>query len=227
MWALAEDEEGEDPTQLPPGWLQGSPAGDEEGEESDAPMSPPSSAPAPSSLIDVLCRKAQGACRAKFGPRIRSMLMAAYAEDPIGTAAMAKALLQSNPDLPTAKKQRGLELKRRRKAKVERKATLRKATELVVAACALDATVTGGGGGLDDSQPRNGGHPKSQSGKYITSSEGIEICFTFAKNARGACPDPCRNKRAHLCQICLGLHRNEKCDRSNNLGKGGKGERGK
>ena len=69
----------------------------------------------------------------------------------------------------------------------------------------------------------NGAHPKSQNGKYITSREGVEICFTFAKNGRNACPEPCRNKRAHLCQLCLGVHRSEECNSQNNQGKGEKG----
>ena len=215
VWALAEDEEGEDPAQLSPGWLQGSPAGDEEGEKSDASASPPSTAPAPSSLIDVFCRRAQSACKAEFGPRIRSMLMAAYAEDPIGTAAMAEALLQGNSDPPFKRRRRGLP----RRTSAQKRATSQlTATELVVAACALDATAAGRG---------NASHPKSQAGKFITSSEGVEICFTFAKNGRDAFPDPCRNNRAHICQICLGPHRNERCDRLNNLGKGRKGERGR
>ena len=86
----------------------------------------------------------------------------------------------------------------------------------------------GGGGGQGASQSQGGGgHPKSQNGKYITSREGVEICFTFAKNGRDACPEPCRNKRAHLCQLCLGVHRNEECNRANNQGKGGKGGKGK
>ena len=85
---------------------------------------------------------------------------------------------------------------------------------------------------MGTSQPRNGGHPKSQGGKYVISGEGIEICFTYAKNGPDACLGPCRNNRAHLCQICLGAHRNEECDRGNmhflvHPGKCGRGKRGK
>ena len=145
--------------------------------------------------------------------------MAAYAEDPIGTAAMAEALLQGNSDTPIKKR-------KRRTSAQKRAASQLTATELVVAACALDATATGRGSGA------NASHPKSQAGKFITSSEGVEICFTFAKNARDACPDPCRNNRAHLCQICFGAHRNAECDsdrvnmhRSPHPGKGGRGGR--
>ena len=212
VWSHVEDEEGEDSALLSP-WSppDDSPAGDEEGERSDASALQPAGVPAPSSVIDVLCRRAQSACKAELGPKIRSALMAAYDEDPIGTAAMAEALLRGNTDTPIKK--------RKRKTSAQKRASLQlTATELVVAACALDAAATG---------RANASHPKSQAGKFITSSEGVEICFTFAKNSCDACPDPCRNKRAHICQICLGPHRNERCDRLNNLGKGRKGERGR
>ena len=75
---------------------------------------------------------------------------------------------------------------------------------------------------------QDGGHPKELKGKYVTSREGVEFCFTLAKNGRDACREPCRNKRAHICQVCLGVHRNEEGGRASNqdkgAGKGGKGE---
>jgi len=142
---------------------------------------------------------------------------AAYEEDPTGITAKVKAQLQSGAHDPPPVADPTSPKKRKRTA-AQRKAKLTVTTY---------GAPPGGGGGQNATQSQNGGHPKSQAGKYITSREGIEICFTFAKNARDACPEPCRNKRAHLCQICLGPHRNEECDRSNNLGKGGKGGKGK
>ena len=151
VWALAEDEEDEALAQPPPGGLQSSSAEDEEGEEDEAPASLPSSAPAPSSLIDVLCRKVTPAS-------IRRMVTDAYAEDPIGIAAKAKAQLQAGARAPPPLSDPTV-AKRRRKSKAERMAT-----KLMVAACSFDVAPTGGGGGLGTSQPRNGGHPKSQGG---------------------------------------------------------------
>ena len=71
-------------------------------------------------------------------------------------------------------------------------------------------------------------HPRKKGHHFITTRDGTEICFTFAKGARDACPEPCQRSRAHNCQICLGPHRNEECGRANNQGgKGGKGGKGK
>jgi hypothetical protein len=61
----------------------------------------------------------------------------------------------------------------------------------------------------------------------LTTREGLEICFTFAKKDRDACPELCQNSRAHVCQICLGPHRSAECGRANNQSKGGKGGKGK
>ena len=120
---------------------------------------------------------------------------AAYEEDPTGITAKVQAQLQGggreHPPVsdPTI-------IKRRKKTRADKKA----AKVLVTAFTGGGAPPVGGGG---QGAPPGGGadnrtHPNSQNGKYITSREGVEICFTFAKNGRNACPEPCRNKRAHL-----------------------------
>ena len=127
---------------------------------------------------------------------------AAYEEDPTGITAKVRSQPQAGGHEPPPVSD-PTSLKRRKKTRAEKKRKV--------------------GSGAD-----NGTHPKSQNGKYITSRDGVEICFTFAKNGPDACPEPCRNKRAHLCQFCLGPHRNEECSRANKQGKGGgKGGKGK
>eukprot|EP00439_Symbiodinium_sp_Y106_P061920 s6279_g9.t1 len=66
-------------------------------------------------------------------------------------------------------------------------------------------------------------HPKKSGDMYITTAEGIEICFLFSKGRLGACPEPCKNCRAHVCQFCLGAHANLQCNHasSKTAGKGG------
>ena len=114
---------------------------------------------------------------------------AAYEEDPTGITAKVRSQPQVGGHEPPPVSD-PTSLKRRKKTRAEKK---RKAVS-----------------GAD-----NGAHPKSQNGKCITSRECVEICFTFAKNGRNACPEPCRNKRAHLCQLCLGMHRSEECNSQN------------
>ena len=114
---------------------------------------------------------------------------AAYEEDPTGITAKVRSQPQVGGHEPPPVSD-PTSLKRRKKTRAEKK---RKVVS-----------------GAD-----NGAHPKSQNGKYITSREGVEICFTYAKNGRNACPEPCRNKRAHLCQYCLGMHRCEECGSQN------------
>ena len=68
-----------------------------------------------------------------------------------------------------------------------------------------------------------GGHPRKRGQFYTTSREGVEICYSFAKGNRDACPEPCHANRAHICQHCLGPHRNSECQRANGGKGGGKG----
>ena len=61
-------------------------------------------------------------------------------------------------------------------------------------------------------------HPKKdRAGLYITTTEGREVCYRFAKGGESACPSPCAAKRAHVCQHCLQPHSNADC----RPGKGG------
>jgi len=70
----------------------------------------------------------------------------------------------------------------------------------------------GGGKGRGKGQHKGGAgdHPKkSQDGKlFITSREGEQICFGFAKG-RSCQSNPCN--RAHICQHCLQPHANASC----------------
>lgn len=64
----------------------------------------------------------------------------------------------------------------------------------------------GGGGGSSNQQAAqshrqpDAGHPKKRGTLYITTREGAEICFNFARGDRDKCPEPCRCDRAHVCQ---------------------------
>ena len=58
-------------------------------------------------------------------------------------------------------------------------------------------------------------HPQSWGKHYITTAEGQEICFRFAKGLKGGeCEEPCRDGRAHVCQLCLAKHPNLQCDQA-------------
>ena len=67
----------------------------------------------------------------------------------------------------------------------------------------------------------SGVHPRKFGKMFITTREGTEICYRFAKGASGACGEPCADKRAHVCQYCLGAHSNQSCS-----AKGGGGAKG-
>ena len=77
---------------------------------------------------------------------------------------------------------------------------------------------SGGGGGTV--------HPRKFGQTFITTREGTEICYRFAKGAANACAEPCADKRAHVCQYCLGVHTNQQCPNRNKEGGKAKG-RGK
>ena len=91
----------------------------------------------------------------------------------------------------------------------------------------------GGGGGNQGASPpttqapRWESHPRRKGRFFITIGDGTEICFSFAKGARDACPEPCQRTRAHVCQSCLGPHRNGECGWAKHGGKGGKGGKGR
>jgi hypothetical protein len=55
-------------------------------------------------------------------------------------------------------------------------------------------------------------HPrKDKDGRFTTTREGKQICFSFANGERGACRDPCGEGRTHVCQHCLQPHSNAAC----------------
>ena len=65
------------------------------------------------------------------------------------------------------------------------------------------------------------GHPrKARTGSYLTTRDGMQICFAWNRERdsckTGACPD----RRAHVCEQCLQPHRGLDC----NNGGGGKGQ---
>jgi hypothetical protein len=62
-----------------------------------------------------------------------------------------------------------------------------------------------------------GDHPrKDHRGRYTTTTDGRPICFNFNT---GKCKEPCRAKRAHLCQHCMQKHSIKGCDAFKNLQK--------
>lgn len=64
-------------------------------------------------------------------------------------------------------------------------------------------------------------HPRKLGNQFVTSRDGVQICYAFAKGQPGSCPEPCANNRCHCCQICLGPHPNVSCPKAKD--KGGKG----
>ena len=74
-----------------------------------------------------------------------------------------------------------------------------------------DSSDTGQAPPVKKKKSGGGDHPRSWGKQYITMQDGREICFTFAKGAVNACPEPCKDMRAHACQLCLGSHRNADC----------------
>ena len=63
----------------------------------------------------------------------------------------------------------------------------------------------GGKGAGGDAGP----HPRTDHrGRYITASDGRELCYKF-NNVK--CREPCPNKRALFCQICLKKHAARHC----------------
>jgi hypothetical protein len=57
-----------------------------------------------------------------------------------------------------------------------------------------------------------GSHPKKdRQNLFVTTAEGMQICFRYAKGEVPHCRDPCPDSRAHVCQKCLGRHPNASC----------------
>ena len=146
---------------------------------------------------------------------------AAYEEDPTGLTSKVRTQILGGKSASMDESPRP-----KKKTKAE-KAAARSAAHSPGA-----ASPGGSGGGQSASPsatqaPQWEAHPRKKGQLFITSRDGTEICFTFAKGARDAFPEPCQRSRAHVCQTCLGPHRNEECNRANQGGKGGKGGKGK
>jgi len=55
-------------------------------------------------------------------------------------------------------------------------------------------------------------HPrKDRKGRFTSTRDGTQICFRFTSGERDACPTPCPQGRAHVCQKCLQPHRTAGC----------------
>ena len=48
----------------------------------------------------------------------------------------------------------------------------------------------------------------------ITTREGAEICYKYARGERGACEGPCAKGRAHVRQKGLQPHTNAQCTKN-------------
>ena len=67
----------------------------------------------------------------------------------------------------------------------------------------------------------NRSHPRKWGGMFHSTAEGKELCYAWCKGSTpDSCPEPCKNGRAHKCQICLGSHQNRECQKEPPKGKG-------
>lgn len=142
------------------------------------------------------------------------------AQDILETNAAAIGRETPAPPLPGMGSSR--HAKKRRRIQEEKRAS----SQVSSAASGKGAGSGGGSGGT----PRREPFMKSKGGLYLTNSDGVELCFRYAKGTAGSCPEPCRDFRDHGCQLCLGRHPNSQCPRSQNKtegkteGGGGKGK---
>ena len=76
-----------------------------------------------------------------------------------------------------------------------------------------ECSESGGGSARHEDGPYGGKgeHPKKHNGMFMTTAEGQQVCFAWAKNH--TCSDPCAYSRAHVYQLCLGKHTNAQCGR--------------
>ena len=89
-------------------------------------------------------------------------------------------------------------------------------------------SVPGGGQEASDGKGAKGSkgslqHPRKYGQYFVTTREGTQICYTFAKGQPGSCSEPCPQSRVHCCQLCLGQHPNSQCPKN---AKGGNGKGG-
>ena len=70
----------------------------------------------------------------------------------------------------------------------------------------------------EDKWEKGDAHPKKWGKHFVSTEDGTAICFRYAKGKGGECGEPCKEGRAHVCQLCLGNHVNSFCP----MKKGGK-----
>ena len=145
---------------------------------------------------------------------------AAYEEDPMGLTTKIKSQLAGGGALEASPKVKRHKATKAEKAAAKAAAAARNAGQASSSSSAQQASPQHRSGANDP-------HPRKRGVYFVTTREGTEVCFTFAKNGRDACPEPCPHSRAHVCQHCLGPHRNGECQRANPTGKGGKAGKGK
>ena len=108
---------------------------------------------------------------------------AAYEEDPTGLTSKVRTQILGGKSASMDESPRP-----KKKTKAEKAAAR-------FAAPSPGAASPGGGGGQSASPsatqaPRWEAHPRKKGQLFSTSRDGTEICFTFAKGARNACPEP-------------------------------------
>ena len=110
--------------------------------------------------------------------------------------------------------------KSKRQRQMDRKVE-KEAKKLVSQQAEASATSESGGGAQGQQAQGKGGskgdqsHPlKDKTGRFITTREGAQICFSFQE---GKCKGPCPRGRQHVCQYCLQGHRNNDCKQKKNL----------
>jgi hypothetical protein len=166
-----------------------------------------------------LCQRAEDRCRAEHFPRLARKLLANNGYTPTWSQVFVAAAEDDRYWDREVRRPALTFLARGKRAlsegpspSVPQNAISKKAKKIERAAVA-ERPFQGGQGGRGEEKPLSKKeHPrKDRLGKFCTTREGKEICFTFAIGERGVCKEPCKNKRAHVCQHCLGPHSNKAC----------------
>ena len=177
-----------------------------------------------------LCCQAEDRCRAEHIPRLARDIEAETGIFPDWADVFIKAALDDrywdrhvrrpalvflarnkrvpesfDEDLPTVPSAHpaGRPSKKQRKEQARAKAQATERVKLVPNNDYVTAKGTPKGNGKG-----KGPHPRKTSQGFVSTREGAQICFRFAKGPEGACPSPCPDGRAHVCQKCLQPHRN-------------------
>ena len=108
------------------------------------------------------------------------------------------------PPIPSAHPA-GRPSKKQRKAEAKAKAAAAQAERVKLTPYADLTTAKGTPKG--NGKGGKGPHPRKGPGGFVTTREGAQVCFRFSRGQEGACPSPCPDGRAHVCQKCLQPHR--------------------